>query len=96
MKRREREARDETSRRRFLHLAAGAAALPISSRSARAQAYPTRIVRWVFSATASRTGLTLAVEFRFDSVRSGLFSVRHAGPRGTSAITSIFKKMFGL
>ena len=34
-------------RRRFLHLAAGAAALPISSRSARAQAYPTRPVRIV-------------------------------------------------
>src|SRR6516164_1924549 len=32
-------------RRRFLHLAAGAAALPAVSRSARAQAYPTRPVR---------------------------------------------------
>jgi tripartite-type tricarboxylate transporter receptor subunit TctC len=34
-------------RRRFLHLAAGAAALPAVSRSARAQAYPTRPVRWI-------------------------------------------------
>jgi hypothetical protein len=33
-------------RRAFLHLAAGAAALPAVSRIARAQAYPTRIVRW--------------------------------------------------
>src|SRR5436309_815280 len=33
------------ARRRFLHLAAGAAALPIVSRIARAQAYPTRPVR---------------------------------------------------
>ena len=34
-------------RRRFLHLAAGAAALPAVSRMARAQAYPTRPVRFV-------------------------------------------------
>ena len=32
-------------RRRFLHLAAGAAALPAVSRIALAQAYPTRPVR---------------------------------------------------
>src|SRR5206468_6179474 len=34
-------------RRRFLHLAAGAAALPAVSRIARAQAYPTRPIRLV-------------------------------------------------
>src|SRR5215470_10738573 len=34
-------------RRQFLHLAAGAAALPAVSRVASAQAYPTRPVRWV-------------------------------------------------
>jgi len=34
-------------RRRFLHLAAGAAALPAVPRMARAQAYPTRPVRIV-------------------------------------------------
>ena len=34
-------------RRRFLHLAAGAAALPAVSRIAGAQAYPTRPVRWM-------------------------------------------------
>src|SRR5262245_46108634 len=34
-------------RRQFLHLAAGAAALPTVSRVARAQAYPTRPVRWI-------------------------------------------------
>jgi tripartite-type tricarboxylate transporter receptor subunit TctC len=34
-------------RRRFLHLAAGAAALPAISRVASAQAYPTRPVRWI-------------------------------------------------
>jgi tripartite-type tricarboxylate transporter receptor subunit TctC len=34
-------------RRSFLHLAAGAAALPMVSRIARAQTYPTRPVRWI-------------------------------------------------
>ena len=34
-------------RRKFLHLAAGAAALPVVSRIARAQAYPSRPVRLV-------------------------------------------------
>jgi tripartite-type tricarboxylate transporter receptor subunit TctC len=34
-------------RRKFLHLAAGAAALPAISRIARAQAYPARPVRWI-------------------------------------------------
>ena len=34
-------------RRRFLHLAAGAAALPAVSRFARAQAYPSRPVRLI-------------------------------------------------
>ena len=34
-------------RRKFLHLAAGAAALPALSRIARAQAYPSRPVRFI-------------------------------------------------
>src|SRR5262245_34386807 len=34
-------------RRNFLHLAAGAAALPAVSRIARAQSYPSRPVRWI-------------------------------------------------
>src|SRR5713101_2857968 len=34
-------------RRQFLHLAAGAAALPVASRIAWAQTYPTRLVRFV-------------------------------------------------
>jgi tripartite-type tricarboxylate transporter receptor subunit TctC len=37
-------------RRTFLHLAAGAAALPAMSHIARAQAYPSRPVRWILSA----------------------------------------------
>jgi tripartite-type tricarboxylate transporter receptor subunit TctC len=34
-------------RRKFLHLAAGAAALPLGSRVAKAQTYPARTVRWI-------------------------------------------------
>ena len=41
-------------RRNFLHLAAGAAALPAVSRIARAQAYPSRPVRMIVGFTARR------------------------------------------
>ena len=40
-------------RRQFLHLAAGAAALPTVSRIARAQTYPTRAVRLLVGVGAS-------------------------------------------
>src|SRR5262245_57064513 len=39
-------------RRNFLHLAAGAAALPALSRNVWAQAYPTRPVHWIVSFAA--------------------------------------------
>jgi tripartite-type tricarboxylate transporter receptor subunit TctC len=42
-------------RRKFLHLAAGAAAMPAASRIARAQAYPTRPVRIIVGAAPSGT-----------------------------------------
>ena len=45
-------------RRRFLHLTAGAAALPAVSRFAWAQAYPTRPVRIVAAACAPRGFVT--------------------------------------
>ena len=47
-------------RRRFLHLAAGAVALPALSRSARAQAYPTRPVRILVSSPPGGTADFLA------------------------------------
>src|SRR5262245_9182947 len=47
-------------RRQFLHLAAGAAALPVVSRIARAQAYPTRPVRIIVGFGAGGIGDTLA------------------------------------
>ena len=47
-------------RRRFLHLAAGAAALPAVPRVAMAQAYPTRPITIVLSFAAGGSGDTIA------------------------------------
>src|SRR5215510_9261239 len=47
-----REKAMKLPRRTFLHLAAGAAALPAVSRIAWAQAYPTRLARIIVPATA--------------------------------------------
>ena len=43
-------------RRQFLHLAAGAAALPAASRIARAQAYPSRPITMVVAFAAGGSG----------------------------------------
>jgi tripartite-type tricarboxylate transporter receptor subunit TctC len=48
------------SRRKFLHLTAGAAAMPAASRVARAQAYPTRLVRLIVFFPAGGVGDILA------------------------------------
>src|SRR6202047_2580343 len=48
------------ARRRFLHLAAGAVALPVLSRLARAQTYPVRPVRLVVAFVAGGATDTLA------------------------------------
>src|SRR5262249_30693797 len=47
-------------RRQFLHLAAGAAALPVVSRIARAQAYPTKPIRWIIGFPAGGGADTVA------------------------------------
>src|SRR5260221_12291514 len=47
-------------RRKFLHLAAGAAALPVVSRVARAQAYPSRSVRIIVPFPAGQATDTIA------------------------------------
>ena len=48
------------TRQQFLHLAAGAVALPVSTRMARAQAYPTRPVRLIVGFPAGGVGDVLA------------------------------------
>jgi tripartite-type tricarboxylate transporter receptor subunit TctC len=42
-------------RRQFLHLAAGAAAVPAASRMARAEVYPSRPIRWIVAFPAGGT-----------------------------------------
>ena len=78
----------EFSRRRFLHLAAGAAALPASSRSALAQTYPSRPVRIIVGfPPAART--TFRTSHRSVAVRAARPAI-HRGepPRGGSNIAT--------
>jgi len=59
-------------RRQFLHLAAGGAALPVVSRAARAQAYPTRPVRMIVPfAPAGSSDLTARLIGQWLSERLG-------------------------
>src|SRR6266550_2722345 len=59
-------------RRRFLHLAAGAAALPAVSRIAKAQAYPSRSVRLVVPfGSAGATDITARLLGQWLSERLG-------------------------
>src|SRR2546423_1794062 len=58
-------------RRQFLHLAAGAAALPAVSRIARAQAYPTRPVRLIVGYAAGTNDILARLVARSLSDRLG-------------------------
>jgi tripartite-type tricarboxylate transporter receptor subunit TctC len=55
-----RENTMEPTRRRFLHLAAGAATLPTSSRIAAAQTYPSRVIKMILPYTAGSPNDVLA------------------------------------
>jgi len=70
-------------RRAFLHLAAGAAALPTASRFAWAQAYPTRPVR----ITTAKTAFISAKSFSsLSSSHQIIMTVLRHGGRGASSI----------
>src|SRR5258707_11322478 len=81
-------------RRQFLHLAAGAAALPAVSRVARAQAYPTRPVRIVVGFPAGgATDITARLMAQWLSDRLGQQFVieNRPGAAGTIAAEAVVK-----
>jgi tripartite-type tricarboxylate transporter receptor subunit TctC len=74
-------------RRRFLHLAAGAAALPALSRFAWGQAYPTRPVRWIVPfGPAGGTDITARLIGQWLSERLGQPFIVENRPGGGSNI----------
>jgi tripartite-type tricarboxylate transporter receptor subunit TctC len=64
-------------RRQFLHLAAGAAALPTVSDVARAQSYPTRPVRIIVGAAPSGTYDIMARLIGGMAVGAARSAIRH-------------------
>jgi tripartite-type tricarboxylate transporter receptor subunit TctC len=76
-------------RRQFLHLAAGAAALPAVARIARAQAYPTRAVRWIVGfAPAGGNDIVARLMGQWLSERLGQQFVIENRPGGGSNIAT--------
>ena len=69
-------------RRRFLHLAAGAAALPAVSRIARAQAYPSRPVRIIVGFAAGGAGRHHRTPDGSMAVGAARPAIRHRKPAG--------------
>lgn len=74
------------SRRRFLQLAAGTAALPAMPRLARAQAYPTRPVRWIVPYAAGASDFLARLMGRSLSERLGQQVVIENRPGGGTNI----------
>ena len=69
-------------RRRFLHLAAGAAALPAVSRIARAQTYPTRPVRIIVGFCRRWSDRHHRAPDRAMAVGAARPAIRHREPAG--------------
>src|ERR1700716_3143349 len=81
-------------RRQFLHLGAGAAALPALSRIARAQAWPTRPIRAIVAGGAgSAVDVVPRVVFNQLSKRLGqpIVVENRTGAGGTIAATAVAK-----
>jgi tripartite-type tricarboxylate transporter receptor subunit TctC len=78
-------------RRNFLHLAAGAAALPGLSRIARAQAYPSRPVRWIVGfAPAGGNDIVARLMGQWLSERLGQsFVIENRPGAGTNIATEV-------
>ena len=76
-------------RRKFLHLAAGAAALPLISRNARAQSYPSRPGRIVVGfAAGGSTDITARLTGQWLSERLGQsFVIENRPGAGTNIAT---------
>ena len=72
-------------RRQFLHLAAGAAALPAVSRIAWAQTYPTRPVRIIVGFAARRCDRHHGAPDRSMAVGAARPAIRHREPAGRRA-----------
>jgi tripartite-type tricarboxylate transporter receptor subunit TctC len=81
-------------RRKFLHLAAGAAAVPAVSRAARAQTYPTRSVRiFVGFAAGGSTDIAARLIGQWLSERLGQqFVIENRPGAGTSIATEAVVK----
>src|SRR5262249_44691653 len=76
-------------RRKFLHLAAGAAALPAVSRIARAQAYPSRPVRVIVPfAPAGTTDIAARLMGQWLSERLGQQLVIENRPRAAGNVAT--------
>ena len=69
-------------RRQFLHLAAGAAALPAVSRIAWAQAYPSRPVRMIVAIRAGGAADIIGAPDRSMAVGAARPAIRHREPAG--------------